>query len=367
MTSSSKTNSPNFKRKTARMSVKYPNYVNLTSSSKEQPNERTPSPHPRKKSFSPPQAPSKSISSKSIHYTSLSSPSESPTPTYVAPLPKLYFVILIKQEPQELPLLQISPNDPYAQTMDNWPPSPSNPSPPPRVSRPPLGFPNPPPGFKPLPSTQPFQYHRLVVDEFLHCHRKAKLARMDGTPKAWYNNPDYLDERHRHRYEVNLDVVISKFKVQMSDNSNDADSDSYLLDDNFRYIYKQIIKFQFSFNTMSKEWIVDLTTLTSAFRVTLGSSIAGTSGTSTLPPLFRHADQATLLEMDSWSFKTFRKNYYTNALRSRVGLPKHLQLKKRLRTELEDSKEQETAKFQDMISHNKQSQTICLIEVIRRF
>ncbi|GJX21235.1 hypothetical protein Tco_0223912 [Tanacetum coccineum] len=95
--------------------------------------------------------------------------------------------------------------------------------------------------------------------------------------RSRYNNPDYLDERHRHRYEVNLDVVISKFKVQMSDNSNDADSDSYLLDDNFRYIYKQIIKFQFSFNTMSKEWIVDLTTLTSAFRVTLGSSIAGTS------------------------------------------------------------------------------------------
>ncbi|GJU37901.1 putative reverse transcriptase domain-containing protein [Tanacetum coccineum] len=40
------------------MSVKYPNYVNLTSSSEEQPNERTPSPHLRKKSLSPPQAPS---------------------------------------------------------------------------------------------------------------------------------------------------------------------------------------------------------------------------------------------------------------------------------------------------------------------
>ncbi|GJZ08534.1 zf-CCHC domain-containing protein [Tanacetum coccineum] len=40
------------------MSVKYPNYVNLTSSSEEQPNERTPSPPPRKKSLSPPQAPS---------------------------------------------------------------------------------------------------------------------------------------------------------------------------------------------------------------------------------------------------------------------------------------------------------------------
>ncbi|GKC88468.1 ribonuclease H-like domain-containing protein [Tanacetum coccineum] len=56
------------------MSVKYPNYVNLTSLSKEQPNERTPSPAPRNKSLSPPQALSKSISSKSIHYTFSSSP-----------------------------------------------------------------------------------------------------------------------------------------------------------------------------------------------------------------------------------------------------------------------------------------------------
>ncbi|GJS09023.1 hypothetical protein Tco_0365819 [Tanacetum coccineum] len=155
MTSSSKTNSPNFKRKTARMSVKYPNYVNLTSSSEEQPNERTPSPPPRKKSLSPPQALSKSISSKSTHYTSSSSRSESLTPTYVAPPPKLHFVIPIKLEPQELPPPQMSPNDPYAQTMDNWPPGPSNLSPPPRVSRPPLGFLNPPPGFEPLPSTKP--------------------------------------------------------------------------------------------------------------------------------------------------------------------------------------------------------------------
>nr|GEV64895.1 retrotransposon protein, putative, Ty1-copia subclass [Tanacetum cinerariifolium] len=55
------------------MSVKYPNYVNLTSSRKEQPNERTPSPPTRKKSLSPPQASSKSISSKITHYTSSSS------------------------------------------------------------------------------------------------------------------------------------------------------------------------------------------------------------------------------------------------------------------------------------------------------
>ncbi|GKD87734.1 hypothetical protein Tco_1358888 [Tanacetum coccineum] len=108
MTSSSKTNSPNFKRKTARISVKYPNYVNLTSSSGEQPNERTPSPPPRKKSLSLPQALSKSISSKSTHYTSSSSP--------------------------KIPPSQMSPNDPYAQTMDNFPSGPSNPSPPPLVS-----------------------------------------------------------------------------------------------------------------------------------------------------------------------------------------------------------------------------------------
>ncbi|GKD42652.1 hypothetical protein Tco_1267297 [Tanacetum coccineum] len=95
------------------MSVKYPNYVNLTSLSKEQPNERTPLPPPRKKSLLPPQSPSKSISSKSTHYTSSSSPSESLTPTHVAPPLKLCFVIPIKQEPQELPPLQMSPNDPY--------------------------------------------------------------------------------------------------------------------------------------------------------------------------------------------------------------------------------------------------------------
>ncbi|GJT03822.1 hypothetical protein Tco_0838284 [Tanacetum coccineum] len=95
------------------MSVKYPNYVNLTSSSEEQPNERTPSPPPRKKSLSPPQAPSKSISSKSTHYTSSLSLSESPKPTHIAPPPKLRLVIPIKLEPQELSPPQISPNDLY--------------------------------------------------------------------------------------------------------------------------------------------------------------------------------------------------------------------------------------------------------------
>ncbi|GKE54538.1 hypothetical protein Tco_1489694 [Tanacetum coccineum] len=108
-------------RKTARMSVKYPNYVNLTSSSEEQPNERTPSPPPRKKFLLPPPALLKFISSKSTHYTSSSSPSESPKPTHVAAPPKLCFVISIKLKPQELPPPQMSPNEPYAHAMDNWP------------------------------------------------------------------------------------------------------------------------------------------------------------------------------------------------------------------------------------------------------
>ncbi|GJX23576.1 hypothetical protein Tco_0228021 [Tanacetum coccineum] len=130
------------------MSVIYPTNVNLTSSSEEHPNKKTPSPPPRKKSLSLPQAPSKSVSSKSTYYTSLSSSlSESLTPTHVAPPPKLHFFIPLKLEPYELPLL--------TSTMDNWPLGPSNLSPPPRVLRPPLGFPNPPPGIEPLPSTQP--------------------------------------------------------------------------------------------------------------------------------------------------------------------------------------------------------------------
>nr|GEW18229.1 hypothetical protein [Tanacetum cinerariifolium] len=106
------------------MNVKYPTYVILTFSSEEHPNERTPSPPRRKKSFSPSQAPSKSISSKSTHYTSSSSPSESLTPTHVAPPRKLRFVILIKQEPQELTPPQMSPNNHYVSTMDNWPTGP---------------------------------------------------------------------------------------------------------------------------------------------------------------------------------------------------------------------------------------------------
>ncbi|GJT84016.1 hypothetical protein Tco_1058358 [Tanacetum coccineum] len=81
-------------------------------------NERTPSPPPRKKSLSPPQAPSKSISRKSTHYTSSLSPSESLTPTHVAPPLKLHFVNTIKLEPQKLPPPQMSPNDPYRYVVE---------------------------------------------------------------------------------------------------------------------------------------------------------------------------------------------------------------------------------------------------------
>ncbi|GJZ26286.1 hypothetical protein Tco_0570539 [Tanacetum coccineum] len=101
------------------------------------------------KSLSPPHAPSKSTSSRSTYQTTSSSPSESPTPTHVAPPPKLRFVIPMKLEHQELHLQQTPPNDTRVLTVDNWPSGPSNPSPPPRVSHPPPGFehPQPPPPF----------------------------------------------------------------------------------------------------------------------------------------------------------------------------------------------------------------------------
>nr|GEX41464.1 retrovirus-related Pol polyprotein from transposon TNT 1-94 [Tanacetum cinerariifolium] len=151
---SSKISSPNFKRKTARMSVKHSNFVNLDSSSAENQNEKTSSPPPRKKCLSLLHASSKSISSKSTYYTSSSSPSESLTQTHVARPPKLHFVIPLKLEPQELPPLISSPNNPYVSTMENWPPGPSNLSPPPCVIRPPLRIPHPPSGFKQLTPTQ---------------------------------------------------------------------------------------------------------------------------------------------------------------------------------------------------------------------
>nr|GEY98174.1 retrovirus-related Pol polyprotein from transposon TNT 1-94 [Tanacetum cinerariifolium] len=93
-----------------------------TITNEEHQNEITPSPPPRNKSLLPPQAPSKSISSKSTHYTSSSSP--------------------------KLPLLALS-------QIDNWPSGPSNPSPPPHLTRPPPEFPHPRPGFEQLTPTQP--------------------------------------------------------------------------------------------------------------------------------------------------------------------------------------------------------------------
>ncbi|GKB37207.1 hypothetical protein Tco_0882149 [Tanacetum coccineum] len=145
MTSSSKTNSPNYKRKTLHWAVKSPTYVNLTSFSKEHPNERKPSPSPRGKSFSLPNAPSKSTSSRSTYQITSSSSCESPTVTHVAPPPKLRFAIPMKLEPQELPPQILSHHDPYVSTMDNWPSGPSNPSPSQRVSQPPPRFKHPPP------------------------------------------------------------------------------------------------------------------------------------------------------------------------------------------------------------------------------
>ncbi|GJT42517.1 hypothetical protein Tco_0951232 [Tanacetum coccineum] len=171
MTSSSKTNSPHFKRKTLHWVFKSPTYVNLDSSSEEHQNEKTPSPPPRKKSLSPPQAPSKSIFSKSTHYTSSSSLSESLTPTHVAPPPKLCFVIPLKLKPQELPPLASSPNNSYVSTMDNWPPGPSNPSPPTRVTRPLPGIPHPPSGFEQLPPTQPLFVN--IHNNTPHLHNNA--------------------------------------------------------------------------------------------------------------------------------------------------------------------------------------------------
>nr|GEU81109.1 putative reverse transcriptase domain-containing protein [Tanacetum cinerariifolium] len=182
------------------MGVKYPNYVNLTSSGEEQPNERTPS---------PPQAPSKSISIKSTHYTSSSSPSESTTPTHVAPPPKLRFVIPIKLEPQELPPPQISPNDPYVQTINNWPLGPSNPSPPLRVSRPPLGFLNPPPEFEPLSSTQPFYYsltkwEQQVVSEPQDGPFQLKTAKGDAKSESQWT----ANERRMVVQDQRLESII---------------------------------------------------------------------------------------------------------------------------------------------------------------
>ncbi|GJY98027.1 hypothetical protein Tco_0514937 [Tanacetum coccineum] len=145
MTSSSKSNSPNYKRKTTRIHIKSPTYVNLKSSSEEHHNERKPSPPSRNKSFSPPQAPLKSTSSRSTYQTVSSSPSELPTPTHVAPPPKLRIIIPLKLKPQEPLPQQTPPHNSHVSTMDNSPPVPSNPSPPPRFAHPPHRFEHPPP------------------------------------------------------------------------------------------------------------------------------------------------------------------------------------------------------------------------------
>ncbi|GJT01864.1 hypothetical protein Tco_0823033 [Tanacetum coccineum] len=108
--------------------------------------ERTPSPPPRKKSLSPPHAPSTSTSGRSTYQTISFSPSESPTPTHVTPAPKLRFVITMKLEPQELPSQQTPPHKSHVLIVDNWPPGLSNPSPPPLLSHPPPGFKHPPLG-----------------------------------------------------------------------------------------------------------------------------------------------------------------------------------------------------------------------------
>nr|GEY66274.1 hypothetical protein [Tanacetum cinerariifolium] len=93
----------------------------------------------------------------------------------------------------------MSPNDPYAQTIDNWPLSLSNPSLPPRVSRPPLGFPNPQPGFEPLPSTQPlFVNININNNTPLLCYNAPPLENIHHPPpnlgnQDFSNPPNILD------------------------------------------------------------------------------------------------------------------------------------------------------------------------------
>ncbi|GJX64430.1 hypothetical protein Tco_0298773 [Tanacetum coccineum] len=85
----------------------------------------------------------------------------------------------------------MSPNDPHAQTMDNWPPGPSNPSPPPRVSRPLPGFPNPPPEFKPLLSTQPLFVN--INNNTPLLHKNAPLLEDIHHPPPNLGNQDFLN------------------------------------------------------------------------------------------------------------------------------------------------------------------------------
>ncbi|GJV04989.1 hypothetical protein Tco_1338558 [Tanacetum coccineum] len=131
----------------------------------------------------------RSICGLDTYYTSSSSPSESSTPTHVAPPPKFCLVIPLKLEPQELPPLASSQNDPYVSTMDNWQPGPSKPSPPPRVTQPPPGFPHPPPEFKALPSTQPLFVN--INNNTPHLHNNAPPIENIHHPPPNLGNQDF--------------------------------------------------------------------------------------------------------------------------------------------------------------------------------
>ncbi|GKE60241.1 hypothetical protein Tco_1510608 [Tanacetum coccineum] len=122
MTSSSNNSTTHFKRKTARIRIKSPTYVNLESSSEEKQNKRTPSPPPRDKSLSRPQAPSKSTSSRSTSYNTSSLHTLSPSPTQVAPPPKLRIIIPMKIETKELPQENSPPPNPHVSNMEDLPP-----------------------------------------------------------------------------------------------------------------------------------------------------------------------------------------------------------------------------------------------------
>ncbi|GJR45444.1 hypothetical protein Tco_1313547 [Tanacetum coccineum] len=125
---------------------------------------------------------------------------ESPTPTHVAPPPKLRFVIPLKLEPQELSLLTSSPNDPYMSTMDNWPLGPSKPSLPPRVTRPLPGFLHPPSGFEQLTTSQPLFVN--INNNAPHLHNNAPpLENIQLPPpnlgyQDFPNPPNILDFVH---------------------------------------------------------------------------------------------------------------------------------------------------------------------------
>nr|GEV01674.1 retrovirus-related Pol polyprotein from transposon TNT 1-94 [Tanacetum cinerariifolium] len=94
----------------------------------------------------------------------------------------------------------VASNDPYVQTIDNWPLGHSNPSPPPRVSRPPPDFLNPPPRFEPLRSTQPLFVNINNNTPFLH-NNAPPLENIHHPPpnlgnQDFLNPPNILDFVH---------------------------------------------------------------------------------------------------------------------------------------------------------------------------